>query len=160
MTCTGSILIIDHEPTILDLLVEILTDAGYIAYTAPDDASALAAIAHHPPALLLLDLGRPGTHSAQRIETMRRVSLATLPMVLMTTAPYDAAPLLVPGLIECLTKPFDLDELLACVARYLRPDQAVEPSVFYATYLNHFTPSSSNTFEANSEEATIESVCG
>jgi DNA-binding response OmpR family regulator len=132
MTCTGSILIIDREPTIVDLLVEILTDAGYIAYTTPDDASALAAIAHLPPALLLLDLGRPGTHGAMRIETLRRACLASMPIVLMTTAPYDAAPLLVPGVIECLTKPFDLDALLACVARYLRPAQALQPLASYA----------------------------
>lgn len=125
MTCTGSILIVDREPTIIDLLVEILTDAGYIAYTAPDDASALDAIAHHPPALLLLDLGHPSTHSVQRIETMRQAGLATMPMVLMTTAPHAAAPLLVPGVIECLGKPFNLDELLACVARY------VQPSAYY-----------------------------
>ena len=73
------------------------------------------------------------THSAQRIETMRRAGLEAMPIVLMTTAPYAAAPLLVPGVIECLTKPFNLDALLACVARYLRPAHAVEPAVFYAT---------------------------
>ncbi len=129
MTCTGSILIIDREPIIIDLLVEILTDAGYIAYAAPDDASALALIAHHPPALLLLDLGCPGTNHPQRIETMRQAGLATIPIVLMTTALHNAAPLLVPGMIECLSKPFDLDELFACIARYVIPAQAVEPLV-------------------------------
>jgi len=50
MTYTGTILSIDREPTIGDLLVEILTAIGYIADTAPDDASALAATAHYPPA--------------------------------------------------------------------------------------------------------------
>jgi DNA-binding response OmpR family regulator len=59
MPPTGSILIVDHEPTIVDLLVEILTDEGYIAYTAPDGAGALAAIACHPPALILLGVGAP-----------------------------------------------------------------------------------------------------
>ena len=127
MLQTSSILIIDQEPTIADLLVEILTDAGYIAYTAPDDTSALAAIAHLPPALLLQDLGRPSMHSAQRIETMRQAGLATTPMVLMTTTPHDAAPLLVPGAVECLAKPFDLDDLFACVARYVQP-LAAEPA--------------------------------
>jgi hypothetical protein len=28
-------------------------------------------------------------------------------------------------LIECLAKPFDLNDLLACVARYVQPAQAV-----------------------------------
>jgi DNA-binding response OmpR family regulator len=64
MLQTSSILIIDQEPTIADLLVEILTDAGYIAYTAPDNTRTLAAIAHPPPALILLDVGRFGTHNA------------------------------------------------------------------------------------------------
>ena len=57
MPSTGSILIVDHEPTIVELLVEILTDAGYIAYSALDDAGTRVAIARHPPALILLDVG-------------------------------------------------------------------------------------------------------
>ena len=72
MLQTSSILIIDQEPTIADLLVEILTDAGYIAYTAPNDTSALADIGHHPPALLLLDVGRPGASNPQRSKRCAR----------------------------------------------------------------------------------------
>jgi len=53
---TGNILVVDHEPTIADLLIEILTDAGYIAYSMPPGAPALAAIARYSPALLLLDV--------------------------------------------------------------------------------------------------------
>ena len=128
MLQTSSILINDPEPTIADLLVEILTDAGYIAYTAPNDTSALAAIAHHPPALLLLDMGRPGASNRQRVETMRQASLVTMPIVMMTTAPRDAAALLVSAAVECLAKPFDLDDLLACVARYVQPHTTVPAS--------------------------------
>jgi hypothetical protein len=38
-----------------------------------------------------------------------------------------------PGVIGCLAKSFDLDELLACGARYVQPAQAVEPSASYET---------------------------
>jgi DNA-binding response OmpR family regulator len=131
---TSSILVVDYEPTIADLLVEILTDEGYIAYTVPDSVGALVALARHPPALILLDVGRPSMRDAELIEHMRAAVLATTPMVLMTTTPRDAALLLVLGAVECLAKPFDLDELLACVARYVRPDQAVDPSACYAMY--------------------------
>ena len=62
MRPTGSILVIDREPTIIDLLVEILTDAGYVAYTVPDGAGARVAIARHRPALILLDVGCPSIH--------------------------------------------------------------------------------------------------
>jgi DNA-binding response OmpR family regulator len=46
-----------------------------------------------------------------------------IPIVVMTTAPRDTVPLLGLGAAECLAKPFDLDELLSCVARYVQPDQ-------------------------------------
>jgi len=133
MSAACSILIVDREPTILDLLVEILTDAGYIVYTAPDGARALAAIAHYPPALLLLDIRRLDMNGAALIAQVRAVGSATMPIVVMTTAPLDAAPLLGAGAVECLAKPFDLDALLACVARYVQPDQAVAPLASYAS---------------------------
>ncbi len=135
MLHTGSILVVDREPTIVNLLVEILTDDGYIAYTAPDSAGALVAIARHPPALILLDLGPPGMCGAALIEQVRGAGLASMPIVLMTTEPRDAAPLLVPGSIEGLAKPFALDDLLACVARYMPPAHAGErPAALRAAY--------------------------
>jgi len=120
---TGSILVIDRESAIVELLVEILTDAGYIAYTTPDGAGARVAIARHRPALILLDVGRPGMCGVELIAHVRAADPAMIPIVVMTTAPRDAGSLLVLGVSECLAKPFDLDELLACVARYVQPDQ-------------------------------------
>ena len=126
MQRSGSILVVDDEPTIVDLLIEILTDAGYVAYSAPEGAGLLGAIARHRPALLMLDVRMPGLHGAALIAQVREVSRVTMPIVVMTTAPRDAAPLLVPEAIECLAKPFDLDDLLGCVARYVQPFQAAD----------------------------------
>jgi DNA-binding response OmpR family regulator len=126
MTCTGSILVVDYEPTIVDLLVEILTDAGYVAYSALPGAPALAAIARYPPALLLLDIRRPAMDGAALIAGVREVAPATMPIVVLTTAPRAIAPLIVPESIELLAKPFDLDDLLVCVARHVRPAQAAD----------------------------------
>ena len=126
MQPTGSILVIDREPTIVDLLVEILTDAGYIAYTAPDGRGARVAIARHRPALILLDVECPSMHGATLIAHLRAADPAIIPIVVMTTAPREAAPLRMLGVGECLAKPFDLDELLACVARYVQPDQRAD----------------------------------
>ena len=126
MQPTGSILVIDRESTIVELLVEILTDAGYIAYTTPDGAGARVAIARHRPALILLDVGCPGVQDAALIAHLRAADPAIIPIVVMTTAPRDAAPLLMLGVGECLAKPFDLDELLACVARYVQPNQRAD----------------------------------
>jgi CheY-like chemotaxis protein len=129
MPRTGSILVVDNEPTIVDLLVEILTDEGYVAYSAPNGADALASIARHPPGLILLDMQMSDMSAAELIAQVRVSGLATLPIVLLSTVSLHATPLLVPGHIECLDKPFDLDDLLACVARYVQPAQAVnQPS--------------------------------
>lgn len=124
MIPTGSILVIDDELAIAGLIVEFLTDEGYVVYSALNSADAATLIAQNPPRLILLDLGHPTTPGTALIGQVRAASRATIPLVLMTTAPHKAAPLLVPGAIECLAKPFDLSDLLACVARYVRPDQA------------------------------------
>jgi DNA-binding response OmpR family regulator len=121
---TGSILVVDNEPTISGLILDILTDEGYVAYSAPDGQGALAAIACHEPALLLLDLWIPDMSGAALIAQVRMAGLPTMPIIVMSTAPAAATPLLVFQPIECLAKPFDLDDLLACVARYVRPDSA------------------------------------
>jgi two-component system, OmpR family, KDP operon response regulator KdpE len=126
---TGSILVIDRDPTISDLILDLLTDEGYVAYAAPNGAGALAAIARHPPALLLLDIYMHDMSSAELIAQIYRVGSATMPIVLMATMSRDAAPLLVPGSIECLAKPFDIDDLLARVVQYVRPADSVEPAV-------------------------------
>ena len=123
---TGNILVVDHEPTIADLLIEILTDAGYIAYSMPPGAPALAAIARYSPALLLLDVQWLDKDGAALIAQVRAVGSATMPIVVLTTAPRAVGSLLVPESIELLAKPFDLDDLLACVARHVRPAQAVD----------------------------------
>ena len=123
---TGNILVVDYEPTIADLLIEILTEAGYIAYSMPPGAPALAAIARYMPALLLLDIRRPAIDGAALIAQVREVAPATMPIVVLTTAPRAIAPLIVPESIELLAKPFDLDDLLVCVARHVRPAQAVD----------------------------------
>ena len=129
MPGTGSILIVDNEPAIVDLLVNLLTDEGYVVYTAPDGASVLAAVARHSPALILLDMGRLGLRGAALIAQVRRAGPAILPIVLMTTTPREARPLLVLGSIECLDKPFDIDDVLVRVARYVQPTQTLASSI-------------------------------
>jgi len=81
------------------------------------------AIARHRPALILLDAGRPGVRDVELLEHVRAADPAIIPIVVMTTAPRDAARLLGMGAAACLAKPFDLGELLACVARHVQPDR-------------------------------------
>jgi DNA-binding NarL/FixJ family response regulator len=112
----GTILVVDDEPAIVDLLIEILADAGYVAYSAPPGALALAAIARYPPALLLLDVRRPAMDGAALIARVREVG-----------------PRLVPEWTELLDKPFDLDHLLDCVARHVQLAQVADQRLALCT---------------------------
>jgi DNA-binding response OmpR family regulator len=120
----GSVLIVDSEPAIVDLLVELLTDAGYSVLTASNCASACHLIINYAPALLLLDMRMPGMKGAELIAQLRGVGVATMPIVLMTTEPHAVASLLVPGAIMCVAKPFDIDDVLGCVSDHVRPHGA------------------------------------
>ena len=136
MYSTSPILIIDEDVATANMIVEVLTYEGYIAYALPPGVDALAAIIRYPPALILLDLWMRDVSGAELIARLRDGRLAPIPIVLITTAPSDATPLLVPRSIDCLAKPFDLDDLLACIARYVQPAQAVnQPSAHRAPCL-------------------------
>ena len=98
-----------------------------IAYLVPRKTPVLftAITSSHSPALILLDMGRLGLRGAALIAQVRRAGPAILPIVLMTTTPREARLLLVPGSIECLDKPFDIDDVLVRVARYVQPTQTL-----------------------------------
>jgi CheY-like chemotaxis protein len=121
MLQTSSILVVDQHPAIAAVLEDILTEAGYSVSTVRDDAAALGALAHLRPALILLDVGHTGRRGIEVIEHVRAMGLKSLPIVAMTTAPYDLGPDFVPGAVECLPKPFEINILLDCIARYVQP---------------------------------------
>jgi len=58
---------------------------------------------------------------------LQRNQLGDIPVVLMTASPSAAADLLAQGADDYLAKPFDLDQLLDCVARYI-PREGASPA--------------------------------
>lgn len=117
MQHTSSILATDPEAQICDLTAEVLTDAGYTVHVVQDGEGVLATMTRHRPALISIDPQRPDQLS-RRTRTVERMSTS---IVLMTTATQGVALLLAPGSNTCLVKRFDLDDLLACAARYVVP---------------------------------------
>ena len=125
MQQSSSVLVVDDQSEIVDLIVDFLRDEGYSVYGVTDGVSALAAIEAHPPALILLDMFMPHMTGIELWEYLKRHHLTTIPVVLMTASPSAAENLLAQGATDYLAKPFDLDQLLACVARYARRDGAM-----------------------------------
>ena len=118
MQGVGTILIVDDDAPTRAFIAEALGDEGYITWTAHDATTALAAISQHPPNLVLFDLPLLGSTTTCPLAALRS-NHAGLRLVVMTTNRTAAETLLVQDITDCLVKPFSLDELLDCVARYI-----------------------------------------
>jgi DNA-binding response OmpR family regulator len=121
----GDVLIIDDDDNIRELIIEILTDEGYAVRSTPDAEKGLLAIEDTLPAFLLLDIQLPGTHGDKLLRILRAAGY-TFPIALITASPQTADSLKEMGSVEWVAKPFDIDALLACVARYVQPAHVVE----------------------------------
>jgi CheY-like chemotaxis protein len=128
MSNAGDILIVDDDQPIVDFITEALADEGYTVRSALDVAGALEAMAARVPDLVLMDLHMPGKTGDMFVHDLRRNGCADLPVVLMTADSQSARALEAKGIAMCLLKPFDLDDLLACVAKYIRPHKQTSGS--------------------------------
>jgi CheY-like chemotaxis protein len=124
----GDILVDDDDADIVNLVVELLQDEGYQVRSALSGEMALAAIAQQLPAIILMDMYMPQMTGIMLLEHLRASGIADVPVVLMTASPRAAEPLLNMNLVDYLAKPFDIDQLLQCVARNLHRGTAADAS--------------------------------
>jgi CheY-like chemotaxis protein len=121
-----AVLVVDDDGTIRETVVAILEDAGYAVSATADGAQALAAIDERRPCIVLLDMQMPVLDGWGVAAALRGRGIK-VPIAAMTAA-HDAQRWC--DEIEadaCLPKPFDLDHLLATVARFCgegAPDRA------------------------------------
>ncbi len=113
------ILVVEDNPDVAALLRSVLVSYDYYVDVA-DDLSALQASRENLPDLILLDLMMPtmgGEEAVGRLKEMPETW--DIPIVLMSGVgdlPQRATRL---GIKDYLSKPFDLDDLLAVVQRAL-----------------------------------------
>jgi two-component system, OmpR family, response regulator MprA len=113
-----TILVVDDEPLIRDVLVDLLRDEGYAVVTADDGLSALEVVREEAPALVLMDVMMPRMNGCAAFRAMRgHLQGDGLPIVLMSAMAEPAD--LDPEIAAFLRKPVDLEDLLALVARLL-----------------------------------------
>jgi CheY-like chemotaxis protein len=124
MQRAGNILVVDDQSEIVELVVYFLQDEGYSLRGVTDGTAALAAIESQPPAMVLLDMFMPHMTGSELWSHLQRHNLDDIPVVLMTASPSAAQNLLAQGATDYLAKPFDLDQLLACVERYVQREDA------------------------------------
>jgi DNA-binding response OmpR family regulator len=113
-----TILIVDDEPPILDLVRFTLEDADVRVVEASDGVEALAVARQVRPDLILLDVHMPRLDGLEACRQIRREpALARTPIVMLTAAGQEAdrARGREAGADEYLTKPFSPLALLALV---------------------------------------------
>ena len=107
-----SILIVDDEPEIRALLVDLLSDKGYSISTAVDGVAALKCIVDSRPDLVLLDVDMPRLRGVETLIAIQELSPTTRVIMISGKAqPQEARRALALGAFDYIAKPFDLKYL-------------------------------------------------
>ena len=110
-----TILVVEDDASIQDLLHEVLVDEGYRVLRAADGVEGLRLAAADRPAMILLDMGIPPSSGTELLARLRQDrATAHIPVVALTGQPSPVGDGL-DGLAGWIEKPFDLDVLLTQV---------------------------------------------
>jgi signal transduction histidine kinase len=118
-----TILIVDDNPTNLDVLSETLTSNGFQVAVAIDGESALEQIEFHQPDLILLDIMMSGIDGFETCRRLRQNSLTCDVPVIFMTALSDMENKVQGfslGAVDYITKPFQQEEVLVRVQSHLQ----------------------------------------
>jgi len=116
----GTILVVDDEPNIADLIELYLSREGYRVVKATTGEGGVRAVGEHRPRLVVLDVGLPDVDG---LEVCRRLRLtSTIPVIFLTArdGEIDRVLGLELGADDYVTKPFSPAELVARVKAVLR----------------------------------------
>jgi DNA-binding response OmpR family regulator len=120
-TPLGTIVVVEDDPNIADLLDMYLRQAGYRVIQATTGEAGLAAIDRERPRLAILDVGLPGTMDGMELCRAIR-SRSSLPVIMLTArdGEIDRVLGLEFGADDYVTKPFSPREIVARVKAILR----------------------------------------
>ena len=118
-----TILIIEDDPDIVELVQYNLENEGFDSLTASDGEAGLAAASSHQPALILLDLMLPGINGLDVCRRLKGEHATKAIPVIMLTAKGDEADVVLGlglGADDYVTKPFSPKQLMARIQAVLR----------------------------------------
>ena len=116
----GTVLVVDDEPNIADLVDLYLAREGYRVLQASTGEKGLEAVRDHRPRLVVLDVGLPDIDGLEVCKRLRQTS--QIPVIFLTArdSEVDRVVGLELGGDDYLTKPFSPAELVARVKAVLR----------------------------------------
>ncbi len=114
-TMGATILVVDDEDFIVDVVASVLEDEGHRVLRAYDGAAALGLIEREHPDLLLTDNLMPGLSGVELIARLHDRPDLAVPVILMSAI----TPVRMPLAVTFLPKPFAIAHLDALVVRLL-----------------------------------------
>lgn len=120
MVSKATILIVDDEQNILNVVSAYLEAEGYRVHTAMDGLQGLQAARTLKPDLIILDIMLPGIDGLELLQRLRRESDVYVIMLTAKSEETDKVIGLSVGADDYLTKPFSTRELVARVKAALR----------------------------------------
>ena len=122
----GSVLVVDDEPTIAEVVSRYLERAGYRARIAATGQQALEQVARQRPDLVVLDLMLPGIDGLEVMRRMRQAEGPPIATILLTAKGEESDRVigLRLGADDYVVKPFSPAELVARVDAVLRRVEA------------------------------------
>ena len=117
-----TVLVVDDEPTIVEIVGRYMERAGFETYTAADGYRALDAATEHRPDLVVLDVMLPGIDGVEVMERLQERPGAPIAVILLTARGEESDRLvgLRHGADDYVVKPFSPAELVARVEAVLR----------------------------------------
>lgn len=114
-----TVMVIDDDPPVRDLLCDLFLDAGYEVVRAKDGRCALTKLGLITPDVITLDLEMPGLHGAQVLAIIRQ-RMRACPLSIVVISALDPIPAIVRGQVQAvLPKPFDIAVVLDAIERVL-----------------------------------------
>ncbi len=117
---TATLLVVDDEPQILQVVSGILQDEGLEVVTAPDGETALKLVAEEAPDLVLLDISLPGLDGLEVLKELKR-RYPALPVVMISAfgSVENAVKATRLGAYDFIEKPPHADKILLSVRNAL-----------------------------------------
>ncbi|MBO5266815.1 MAG: response regulator transcription factor [Ruminiclostridium sp.] len=121
-----TIAVIDDDVYIGDMLAEVLTKEGYKVLRAYSGTEALMLLSQNKPDLVLLDLMLPGLSGEEVLPHIKNIPVI---IVSAKTDINNKVNLLLEGASDYITKPFEINELLARIVVQLRKASPTDTAV-------------------------------
>ena len=120
------VLVVEDDATMQKMALKILGSRGFRVELAHNGREAVTMASRLRPGLILMDLSLPEMNGWEATRTLKAdPALAGIPVVAITAHAMvgDSDAAIAAGCAECLTKPYEISDLVALVERYIgRPD--------------------------------------